>query len=123
MSADVVGLILIAGAVITWPIAYLVVLNGFANFNATLKNTYTDDKPLIDGSDRALSIFIGLCAAAFWPLVLAFLPFWALTKLKLFTPAAERRRLERLASKEQEKELEQLRRKVREYEIKGGETL
>lgn len=124
MSGDIVGLVLIGGAVATWPVAYWVMINSTANFNATLKNTYTDDRPLIDGGDRALAIFVGLFAAAIWPVAAVVGALYLIfSKVTLFTPIAERQRQQRVAAKAQERELEELRRQVREYRIKGGEEL
>ena len=114
-----IGWILIGGAVLTWPLAYWIAINHFANFQAELRkdNDFRKGEPLIDGSDRALSILVGMLAALIWPAALVIGALYLIfSKVTIFTPVAERKRLEQV-------ELEQLRKQVAEYKIKGGEQL
>jgi type IV secretory pathway TrbD component len=121
----VIGWILIGGAVPTALVVYWIFLNDQADFNDSIRSwRRNDEEPLIDGGDRFLAVLLGLLCAVGWPLVWIFgLLYLIFSKVTIFTPIAEKERLARLAAKEQTAELEQLRRQVQEYKIKGGESL
>lgn len=97
---------------IGWPVAARLLLELFASDGGEVEN-----------DDRFAAAGLGLLAAPFWPLGVLVLPMYLLMKTRLFRTRPEREALERERQREQRRELEQLRRKVREYEIKGGESL
>lgn len=113
MSPDIYPLIYIGISLfVGWPVAARLLLGLFAS-----------DGGGVDNSDRFASAGIGLIACAFWPLLIVVLPMALLMRTRLFRTRPEREALEQEKHEAQRRELEQLRRKVREYEIKGGEHL
>lgn len=82
------------------------------------------DKPLVDTADKGMSLVCGFVAALLWPVTLGVAAVlgiaWLLARSSMLTPSAER---ERVRQKERDEELERLRKFVKEFKIKGGESL
>lgn len=92
-------------------------LESLARHHASLTYTYRPGDPLIDDNDRSMAWGEAWAICLFaWPVALIGYAFRRVVSLKPLVPPTERKRLERL-------ELEELRRQVREYRIKGGEEL
>jgi len=82
------------------------------------------DKPLVDTVDKGMSLVCGFVAALLWPVTLGVAAVlgvaWLLMRSSVLTPSVER---ERVRQKERDEELERLRKLVKEFKIKGGESL
>ncbi len=77
-----------------------------------------------DGADRIVSLLSAAGAILFWPLVALGMIFLAITKrTKFFRLPSDIRQEQLDRERDQAAEIAQLRAKVRDYEIKGGDLL
>lgn len=117
------GWIIVGGAMVTWPVAAKVILNDFANHAQSLRDRSLrgsrDSEPLIGTEDIVTAVGLGLLCAVVWPIAWLFglgMLVVLFTGRHWMMPHAEKERLAR-------QELKELRAKVKELEIKGGDLL